>query len=385
MRWFKRIAVGCGVLVLVLGVALLGFARSRTGRTTIAAVEQVLATDELHGAHLATAEEMAGYLAAHPDRYALAAFDVGDEDGGVFHDATTPWPLASTVKLIPLALVSERLSTGQLEAQAPLPEVDALYLPGTDGDAHPQATRGLDGGVHTIGAALRAMIRYSDNAATDALLLRLGRADLDAQVPRLIDGPGLPVPHPLNGTTLLARDGFDGGARAELDDAAWATATRLVNDAAFRQGVTTSLEQDGIGLDVPAQESMARRLDNRGTPLGFARLIEELCTDDSPRTAAARAQLAWPMEFPSNRAEFNRFETKGGSMPSVLTSASFAESKSGRRRVVALFLHDLPFATWATLANSYAQQALEREVLRREDGLAWLRARLEVRRDGGPR
>lgn len=350
----KRIALGCAGLLGLLLTAAGVFAVSDSGRALVGAMKRVIDTDELEGGSLKTAEDVIRYLEAHPDRYALAAWDLGAEDAGLFHDADHPWPLASTVKVIPLALASEEVAAGGWSVDEPI-DVEAFYLPGTDGDAHLEGN--ADGGTAKLGGAIHSMIRFSDNAATDAILFKLGRERLASKE------PGLPSPHPLSGTTLLAREGFiaDGG----VDDAAWAIAARLREGPVPR--VRTSIE---------AQENMARLLDNRGTARAFARLMERLFTDESAGTALARAELAWPMEFARNRRDFEVLATKGGSLPGVLTSASYAKTRAGPGRVVALFLHDVPFATWIGLNQSAAQQALERELLSSPDALERLRPSL---------
>lgn len=355
----KKIVLGCGAALVIATAAFAAFLFSPPGRRLTDGVRRVLETDELNGGSLETAEDVLRYLEAHPERYALAAWDVGAEDQGLFHDADTPWPLASTVKIIPLALASEELAAGRWSPDTPVPELEAFYLPGTDGDAHPEAKAAGD--TTTLGGAIHAMIRFSDNAATDCILFRLGRERLTSTE------PGLPTPHPLSGTTLLASSAWmnDGGA----DDAAWASAAALLDGGTKPE----------LGKPIAAQEQMARELDNRGTARAFAKLMERLFTDETPRYALARRELSWPMEFKGNQRDFEVLATKGGSLPGVLTSATWATTKNGQRRVVALFLHDLPFSTWLGLSKSYAQQALERELLFSPDALQRLRPRLTKR------
>lgn len=345
----RKAVIGCGFTLALAILAFLVVLLSPPGRRIAGAVMHVMQTDELNGATLETSEDVIKYLEAHPDRYALAAWDVGAEEQGLFHDADTAHPLASTVKIIPLTLASEEIAAGRWSASTPLPDVEVLYLPGTDGNAHPEAKEAGD--TSTIGGAIHAMIRFSDNAATDALLFKLGRERV------------APV-HPLSGTTLLAATEWknDGG----VNDAAWEISSALLDG-----GVKYELSPS-----IPAQEQMARELDNKGTAREFARRIEQLFADETERYALARKELSWPMEFESNQRDFVVRATKGGSLAGVLTSASYAETKSGQRRVVALFLHDLPFATWVGLSKSFAQQQLERELLSSPDALQRLRPRL---------
>ncbi len=359
----RRVKIA-GVVFLVL-IAAVG-AGAWKARRLIDAIAEVLATDELEGKQLTTADDVWAYLREHPERYALAAWDVGDEAHGVFLDADTTWPLASTVKVVPLALACHRLEQGAWISEAPLPNVERFYLPGTDGQAHPKARASIDGGVATIGAALTAMIEFSDNAATDALLFELGREALETETPAL---GALRAPHPLAGTFLASLEGADGGV---VDDRAWALASTLEQDpsrAAVMAGAFSSQR-------VREQVVMTSNLDNRGSARAFASLLERFFVDDTARYAPARARLSWPMRFPSNQERFRRWGTKGGALAGTLTSAHFVEQKNGRRRVLALFLHDLPFATWVGLVQSFAHQQVEVELLLADDLRAIVAQRL---------
>jgi hypothetical protein len=82
----RRVKIA-GVVFLVL-IAAVG-AGAWKARRLIDAIAEVLATDELEGKQLTTADDVWAYLREHPKRYALAAWDVGDEAHGVFLDADT--------------------------------------------------------------------------------------------------------------------------------------------------------------------------------------------------------------------------------------------------------------------------------------------------------
>lgn len=353
----KRLSLG----LLVVALLFVGW----KARPLVLAMAEVVRSDELGGNQLETADDVWAYLRAHPDRYALALFEVGAEDAGVFHDAETAWPLASTVKVIPLALASQRFASGAWSEDTPLPTVEHFYLENTDGRAHPKAMQRADGGIDTLGRAVTAMIESSDNAVTDALLFSMGREVLEREVPLL---GALPVPHPLSGTLLLQLAQPDGG----LDDAAWSLATPLRDDATLGPASAQRL----AGVPIREQLFMAKTYDNRGSARAFAKLMETFVLDPSGQYAAARSRLSWPMRKSGNQKHFRQWGTKGGSLPGTLTSASYVETNSGQRRVLALFLHDLPFATWVGLSRSYAEQDVEFEVLQAENPAALLHERL---------
>ena len=69
------------------------------------------------------------------------------------------------------------------------------------------------------------------------------------------------------------------------------------------------------------------------------------------------------------RREFDEYGTKGGSLPGVLTSATFAKPKArpgdaeGDARVMALFFENMPLAVWLNIMKTYRQQDFERRLV----------------------
>jgi len=369
--WLRRSLLGCGGALLVAGLAVGAFLLTQTGHRVRDTLRLLIDSQEPDP--VATGEDVLQYLEHHRDRCSLAVWDVGDEDAGVFFDADTPRPLASAMKVLPLALYGERLESGAWDAGEPVAvaDLERYYLPHTDGEAHPAAMADLDGGL-TLDGVARAMIRFSDNAAADWLLHRLGREAVDEGAARLLGAGQGPI-HPLSGTLLIAQR--DGGAGGDVATDAWALSTRLGSDAAWREELQARAREEGPGLPLSAQLELSHGLDNQASARAWARLMERLFADPRPGVAFARRHLAWPMAFEQNRQDFTMLATKGGSLPGTLTAAYYAETKGGRRRVLALFLHDVPFATWLALSQSFAQQKLERKLLLEDDALSQLHHR----------
>jgi beta-lactamase class A len=137
---------------------------------------------------LRNVEDVLEYLVQHKKDVSLVVFDIGDEEHGLYLNADELRPLGSTVKLQLLAAYAARLERGELSADesVPLNEWDRLYLPRTDGGAHDYSLRALRKQGHLRGDHARlsdlvqGMMRYSDNAAADYFMWRLGRQQLAA-------------------------------------------------------------------------------------------------------------------------------------------------------------------------------------------------------------
>jgi D-alanyl-D-alanine carboxypeptidase len=340
------------------------------------------------------------YLAAHPERVSIATWPVGEPDKGFFHNADTPRPLASTVKLLVLTEYARQVSDGRLnpDERIPMARWEALQLPGTDGGAHEVVLKELRDRKLIVeeqvplSAVVRAMVVFSDNAATDLVMLRLGREALE-KVPELLGVPGQEAPWPLNGGLLVAMSAppekttmewiseVNGHGRAWLRDEAWRLSRQLVDDAAFSEGWRSRLKEEGLPLDVRAQRAVATHLVPRGTARGYARLMEHVLT--APADAAWAPVMSKPLEWPLEKGEalserFARLGTKGGSLAGVLTSAWYAQTTDGRSRVLAAFHDEMPIALWAQLLQKFTQQELERQILEVPGFVDEVRRRIEA-------
>ena len=86
----------------------------------------------------------------------------------------------STFKLAVLAAYAREVAAGRLDpgrARRARADVARWYLQGTDGGAHERALAAIPSrrGTLSLDGVVRAMVEFSDNAATDYLLARLGR------------------------------------------------------------------------------------------------------------------------------------------------------------------------------------------------------------------
>jgi hypothetical protein len=98
-----------------------------------------------------------------------------------------------------------------------------------------------------------------------------------------------------------------------------------------------------------------------GAPREWARLMAQAQNGkgmDPKAAALMRRHLEWPLAaFASNRARFDAFGTKGGSLFGLVTEASYLQPKGKPAVAVALFFRGLPGAVWQTFMKTYLQQA----------------------------
>ena len=319
---------------------------------------------------LQSVDALLDFIDANRSHVSLVAYSLDDPDSAILLNPDVPRPLASTVKILVLAGYAEAVDEGRWspDARVPLADVEAFFLPGTDGGAHDRAVevyreRGwLDAsGAVSLRDVAWAMMTVSDNAATDYLLHRLGRERAGALAARLGLG-GSDPPLPIGGVFLS----WAGALDEPLADSAWELSARLRGDPEFR----TDRQENPITSEVSVREqarlSVARF--PRGTAGDYAGLMERVQRGDlvsDTASATMRELLEWPMENEPIRREFTAYGTKGGSLAGVLTEATYAvprDAASGG--VAALFFEELPLAVWLTLAQAEVRQ----EVASTEDG-----------------
>lgn len=338
---------------------------------------------------LNSADDLLDFIDANRSHVSLVAYRLSDPDAAIRLNPDAPRPLASTIKILVLAGYAEAVDQRRWSAgeRVPLADIEAFWLPRTDGGAHERAVeiyreRGwLDAsGSVSLRDVAWAMMTVSDNAATDYLLHRLGREDAGS-FPRRFAADNADPPMPVGGIFLSWSDAVDG----PLADAAWELADRLDGDPGFR--ARRRSDPVTIRLTLREQAHLAETRFPRGTARGYASLMERISRGELISAAASatmREFLEWPMENERIRREFTAFGTKGGALPGVLTEATYAAPRDGAPTgVAALFFDELPLAVWLTLIDSYLHQDLLRRLLSDPEFFEDVRQRLEAPPDVG--
>lgn len=328
------------------------------------------------------AADVRQYIAVTGDSVGIACYPIDQSQFGVFTNADERFPLASTVKIMTLGVYARAVASGRFNPaeRVPLDDLDAYYLPRTDGGAHPAFLDGVQPDANdtiALSEVVEGMIYFSSNAAADFLLARMVDADFQALY-RLLGVENTDVPVSFLGL-MLAQENHEIGIsdadlpRDEVRAAALVWAEKYVTDPdwraeerAYRRGGNARRYlQAGKSL-IETQTAFFAVYDNEGTPGDFARAMAALVRDDvlPPRaTAAMRAALSWPMRIEINRDRFVTLGKKGGSLPGTLTAAYYADPKEGDPIVLVVFYRDLPSERYLAWLRSYDQEVLEFDAL----------------------
>ena len=296
------------------------------------------ATPPSLAASVATPDGLLNWISRHPSNAGLAVLQ--DRGGSaISFGANRRYPLASTRKVLVAGALTA--SDDKLSQRVSREFVERFYVPGTDGGVHKKAK--LDAARPTLRQLLRAAIEVSDNASADVLLDRVGAKAVDAWARRqgLTDqDPILPV---------------FGELAAWGRDPEWAK--RSPSERA-RRALALAREVPAEQVRVPdvAEQRRLAAYSVAGVPAQWARLMRRIGRRGDPELVSA---LDWPRRQSKRMTRrFDRFLAKGGSLPGVITEASYVRPARRAGTAVALFLRDLPADVEQTLQKTFAQQDL---------------------------
>ncbi len=388
--WISRIALALGasfglILVAAAGALFWWWDEARARASNFAAIFE----DTQYSQSFADREALLDYLKDHPQDFSLICRTVpenGQSTRGISHLPREETPLASTKKVLVLAAYAREVSRGDLdpEERVRVSQWERYHLPNTDGGAHPDALQKL--GIETrdngtaadpesevpLSGVARAMIRSSDNAATDYLIARLG----EDKVRAVTDEAGLegqePV-LPLLGTFLLwfeldSEDpdlakqvsGERMNALRRLDKEEYAARVRELTKAYAGGEIGTRWRENGPPTGaLRYQEDVTREFETGGTAEDYAGIMAGVASGDfiSPEVSGImRGYLDYPMEKKENREKYRNLGGKGGSLAGVLNQATYAVPKegdyAGETRVTVLFVREMPVSAWLGAQDS---------------------------------
>jgi beta-lactamase class A len=245
-----------------------------------------------------------------------------DEGCEIGEGPDEPVVLASVFKVAVLLELASQAAEGALDPRAPVPMSCQARCGGPTG-----VSVMLDDAVLSLRDTALLMMQVSDNAATDAVLARVGLERVNARMKAL----GLPIV--LASTTegildQLARD-IGAAGYGELEAYLGALAPQQLPEAITRARASAALD--------PMRTT-------RGTPRALTALLTLIWRDAAASAAAcAETRRVLGLQYAPHRLrsgfgdEF-RVSGKTGTLPFVRNEVGVVETPSARRVAVAVFL-----------------------------------------------
>ena len=333
------------------------------------------------------------FIAENSDSVAVLCYTPGADDSGFTLNADERFTLASTYKLVILGEMARQIDSGLIapDERVPVEDVNAYWLPGTDGGMH-QAwldTLSPDQQNVTLADIAYGMIAFSSNAAPDYLLERLGTEGFPVLFEQFgLDNTDLPAGGYLG--FYLAYDNHETGPvdldsldrqtlaaefeRLEnlyLTDAAWKEAQQ-----AYQQEKIARLtgDPDSALDELARQAAYFEAFGSKGSARDMLAIMEAAYSNAVFSDEAhhfMQTTLNWLMDVnPTNREIYDALGTKGGTAPAILTGAWYAAPHGNEPIALAIFYRNLPLELWSVWATNYAHQELEVQVVTGTEGCA---------------
>jgi D-alanyl-D-alanine carboxypeptidase len=264
-------------------------------------------------------------------------------------------PLASTFKILVAVEFAKQAGSMLINpgSRVALRDLDRYYLPGTDGDAHPnwlmyEKENGLikNDSVNLVDVA-KGMIRFSSNANTEYLMDLLGTENIKSNI-RLF---GLKIhtslyppvaslfmyqnPRKISETKILKA--INGFSDEQYSMNIHRLHLQLKRDINFKSRFRP---QD---LTEKMQKNWSDRLPSSTTKdyIHLANIINNRkFLDDNAYTILAEI-MEYPMENKNFQAVFKHYGVKGGSTAFVLTHVVYFTTTNGKTMEMAIFLNNL--------------------------------------------
>ena len=293
------------------------------------------------------------FIKKNPDRSAI----YWTHNGKVMADvrSNVKFPLASTVKIIIAIEFAKQVAAQKInpKERIAIADLDVFYLPDTDGGAHKEwkelmgKSNLIENNSVSLEEVAKGMIRFSSNANTEYLMMKLGLDNINAN----LDSLGLKQHdhlYPLVSALLvfsndkgIQKDSF----LAQIKNLSMNEYTQkcLEIHEKLKKDRDGSLKKSFIFPDMDLQKIWSDRLP-AATTYEYVSIMQKI-NSRNYFSETAQKQLDTLMEWffeviPKYREIYEHFGTKGGSTAFVLTSSLYATS-SYYKNEIACFFNDL--------------------------------------------
>ncbi|MFB6249118.1 MAG: serine hydrolase [Salinibacter sp.] len=352
-------------------------------------------------------EDLLDYLAAHPEQASLVAYEVGARAKGIFFQPAVRRPIVKTDHLLLLTEYARQIRTGRLAPQHPVPldSLSVFALPGAGRDNHKGAVAhwNAENDIRSDSTvALREVVRaigeHGDTAAADWLMMKLGRAQLQALPQRWgLSNSSAPVPTsgvhiswstpPPKGTTASQPVRYYRSmSRESYTDRVYRLTRALRRETSFRRQERRQLRRRGSGLSVRTQRALAEITYPKGTSADYAGLLAR-SLDGTLGSRRVETFLHRQIEtsLPSESAEtsIRALGTHGGAVPGIISLVGYTRFEGEKApRVCAFFLEGLPIGLFYHLVQTSLDKGFLLRVL--SDPNFYQRVRTRLGEQKGP-
>lgn len=264
-------------------------------------------------------------------------------------------PLASTVKILVAVEFAKQAGSNIIDAESyvPVSELDKYYLPGTDGNAHPnwlsfeKEKKLLKGDSVKLIDVARGMTIFSSNANTEYLMDLLGIENIKSNL-KLFGLKDHTNIFPLVSSLFLYQNPHNSKEKkilkaiGELTEQQYdQTILQIHNGLKNNPSLKKKFRPQDLTMDMQKMWSDRLPASTVKTYVQLGSILNSRKFLDEKSYAVLARLLEYFMEAPGNQKFYKHFGIKGGSTAFVLTETFYATTQNGDRVEAAYFFNDL--------------------------------------------
>jgi len=290
------------------------------------------------------------FIKENPEKSSIAL--IRNDTVVALHNGDKMMPLASTFKIIVAISYARMAAEGKINADEMIPvsELEKYYVRNTDGGAHQMWLDAVSARITDQKISIReiskGMIKYSSNANTEWLMLKLGLGNINAELNNLAVKNHESLYYIVS-SLFVGKESFPG-----LTGSSLAEKLRLMSNADYLSAINTihqklqadpSYKTELGDMSTGIQKVWSDRL-TASTVNEYAGIMQKINGRKYFR-ADMQKYLDEVMEFllenPANAAWLEHTGMKGGSTAFVLTKALYATDKKGNKTELVYFWNNL--------------------------------------------
>ncbi|MFA5668526.1 MAG: serine hydrolase [Balneolaceae bacterium] len=323
-------------------------------------------------------KSLAEFIGEHPEFVSLVSYNVDNPDSSIYYQADVPRTLGVLSNIFLLAEYERQVEAGILNPQDKIniDDITRFTLPDVSTGSHKEALsilRKIDSKQISLDHAVATMVQVGDLAISDYLWFLLGQENIEALMDSLeLEHTDLPLP--FSGLYISINPNLSDTSKTFTNEEVIALATRFKNDDDFNKNVTSTFDDNRIGISF-MQERDALAKFPQTTAREMAQVMFKLQKDEfisETVSANIKQKMRWvfggetiPLTFDDYGAIY---DTRMGMLSGIDVGTSIF---TGSTSAQAMFFDRLPVAFWMHLSANHMQEDFQQRII-------WDPALLEV-------
>lgn len=383
-----RILKFAGVfLVTLIVVFFIVFGFNLKGLFTLLDNKEGLQEGQEWVAKTSSLEGLTEYIGAQPEHVSIASIAIGYPDSSILYNEHTPRTMGRLSNLFLAIEYLRRMEQDKTDLQnkVDLDEINKFQLPYINSSNHDNALSALAGedkiaedGTVALSDVIRIAVEYNDLAASDYLLMSLGRQSMDklmdeleiAETESILPFSGLYITlHPFlhDRSYRQHADSLSLLSRMEFEDLVWQTTREFAGDPAFREQVKAAFEEHtGLGIQFTRERDLLNFFPKTTAHemVSLMRRIQQERLISKRVSQHMKEIMGWPLNSKRLSRDLKSYGAIYDNRIGMVNGISFGVSSySDTPFAQAVFFDNLPVGFWFHMSSNLMHQDYKQQLV----------------------